>query len=546
MLLTALNIIILLLVLVAIGFTVKTIVINKDLSSNRLTIGILFSTAIALLISQLVFSSYAPEDWKKPFSTVLNVIPIILSIILCQIYWHKLQQDIENKIFDSIYPTLMVAQGTFYTFVGVSAILLSYKSTGSSSGATMLIGGLKLAFLTSVVGILYSIAAKVYIKEKMDASKTHFSKPVYHDEEDFYALFVTMNKTLTDIKEQSTETEQRIQAVINKTNEENRKLSRDTMNALIEKSEQALESVTNEMIFILKGSCGTVLNQIDVINEKLKSTVSTLNALDHEFSNSYDCIKNLDIASEKYFKQIASNRKIILTQYQENITLLAKVSEQLTKQNELMQKIDYTGFRKFEDNIYAFSSLIAKYKQIVEDNLSNMNLILQNNIINSDKILSTGAKEINQQINLLISSLELNNDNAGKIIYKELTNLQSNYRILEDKLHNVDKQTIDFVDKTALIQDVLTTFNKQLPNYMEQLQEQIENLAKNQINYNNDINAKLIKSQEQYIAKLNKLLDKSVNIASETVQNPKEELAQPQNDLQAKTKTENIVNTRND
>lgn len=543
---TVLNIIVLLLVLIAIGFTIKTIVINKDLSSNRLTIGILFSTSIALLISQLIFSSYAPEEWKKPFSTVLNVIPIILSIILCQIYWHKLQQDIENKIFDSIYPTLMVAQGTFYTFVGVSAILLSYKSTGSSSGATMLIGGLKLAFLTSVVGILYSIAAKVYIKEKMDASKTHFAKPVYHDEEDFYALFVNMSKTLTDIKEQSTETEQRVQTIINKTNEENRKLSRDTMNALIEKSEQALESVTNEMIFILKGSCGTVLNQIDVINEKLNTTASSIDTLNHRITSSCDCIKNLDTVSENYYKQLTSNRQIILTQYQDNIALLAKILEQLTKYNELMQGIDYNSFRKFEENIYSFSSAIAKYKQIVEYNLDNMNSILQNNILNSDEILSSGAKEINQQINLLISSLELSNDNAGKIIYNELTKLQANYRILEDKLHNVDKQATNFVGKTNLIQDVLITFNKQLPNYMEQLQAQIENLEKNQINHNDDINAKLIKSQEQYIDKLNKLLDKSVNIASETVQKPKEELTPSQNDLQTKTKTENIVNTRND
>ena len=91
----------------------------------------------------------------------MGLAAVVCSVILCRGYWDAMGRDIERKqLGDSIYPSLMVAQGTYFTFLGISIILFSFNQ--NNTGA--FISGLKLAFATSIVGVIYSIAAKIRLK----------------------------------------------------------------------------------------------------------------------------------------------------------------------------------------------------------------------------------------------------------------------------------------------------------------------------------------------------------------------------------------------
>lgn len=543
--------------LLAVSTTVATIIFNKKLpkiplqeklSSNGCTISILFFTSIILLIAQLSFSYYVPDDsaWKKSFSVGLNVIPIILSIILCQIYWGKLKEDIANKIFDSIYPTLMVAQGTFYTFVGVSAILLSYKASGSSTGVTMLIGGLKLAFLTSVVGILYSIAAKIYIKEKMDSNKSHISNPVYHDEEDFYRLFVSMSKTLSEIKEQSAKTEDRVQAVINKTSENNMQLSQYAMNALITQSEKSLNLITNKMMNVIDNSLNKIDDRIEHITNEFDKTIHLIGEMNLNINQTSANMQQMNKVSSEYLKILISNKNTILSQYQASIKMLDEIFVQLSKQNELLGNIDYGSLKQFEENIFAFSAAIAKYKQLTEDNIDNMNKMLSNSIANSDKTLAMGANELNKHINLLNDSLKINTENVGKIIYQELDKMQKDFAKLEGQLKETAEQSKNYTNRADLTINTLTTVDEQIPQCLEKIANQFKRLGENQINLNSQFNDKLIAGQQRYIDNLNDLLAKSVGVIGDIIQKTRDESIKLLSDLQANVEKERLVNSKDE
>lgn len=173
------------------------------------TVRIFFFSCLCLFTAQIIIGYRWPEFniegiiisskmWgyiKHVLRVLVAVAPIGLSFYFCSRYWGYLEKDLkEQKFNDSIWPTLMVAQGTFYTFVGVSAILLIYTGNNNitelsrNTDITQILQGLKLAFLTSVIGLLFSVAARFKI---LSAAKEYYAlkeKRVPLDEYDFYRL----------------------------------------------------------------------------------------------------------------------------------------------------------------------------------------------------------------------------------------------------------------------------------------------------------------------------------------------------------------------
>lgn len=162
-------------------------------STDNETFGLLCSALLLFFAQILITNRWPPEG--QPYNHVYGLVkmfltwgvglaPIGLSIHFCNNYWNKMVKEVQlGQIGESIYPTLMVAQGTFYTFVGVSAILMAYN--GSKNDTSMLLAGLKLAFITSVIGLIYSIAAKIYLKKETARFYASRNRTYHIDEYDF-------------------------------------------------------------------------------------------------------------------------------------------------------------------------------------------------------------------------------------------------------------------------------------------------------------------------------------------------------------------------
>ena len=126
--------------------------------------GYLLATTLVFVIAQCLKISMADSENDTIvflLNGLNNLLPIAASGYLCWHYCQDMKRDIKRKqLGDSIYPSLMVAQGTYYTFVGISIVLYTFDG----SDVTNIISGTKLAFCTSVVGLLASVAAKIYLK----------------------------------------------------------------------------------------------------------------------------------------------------------------------------------------------------------------------------------------------------------------------------------------------------------------------------------------------------------------------------------------------
>ena len=163
----------------------------------------LLGTALALFFIQLILPSNFGElePIKEIIRWGISIIPIAVSVYLCLRYWRLMDEDLKaGKYGESIYPTLMVSQGTFFTFVGVSAILFSFNTKGND--INMLLVGLKLAFITSVIGLIFSIAAKHYLKQNTDKYVNTNRSIVYKDyldEKDFFNAILKLNNDLINM-----------------------------------------------------------------------------------------------------------------------------------------------------------------------------------------------------------------------------------------------------------------------------------------------------------------------------------------------------------
>ena len=102
-------------------------------SNVKWSFGYLIGTTVVFIILQVIKTniSASAADESGLLTTIMtaltNVLPILASGVLCRYYWREMDRDIQRKqLGDSIYPSLMVAQGTFYTFVGISIVLFTF------------------------------------------------------------------------------------------------------------------------------------------------------------------------------------------------------------------------------------------------------------------------------------------------------------------------------------------------------------------------------------------------------------------------------------
>ena len=178
------------------------IFVRKQLLKSQDTLILVFSALGLFFIQLLLPSNFREfEPYKDVIRLAISIVPIAISVYLCLKYWKAMEDDFTAGVYgESIYPTLMVSQGTFFTFVGVSAILFSYDTKGND--INMLLTGLKLAFVTSVIGLVFSIAAKRYIKYKTDnyvsANRSLIQKD-YLDEKDFFNAIKKFNNDLINM-----------------------------------------------------------------------------------------------------------------------------------------------------------------------------------------------------------------------------------------------------------------------------------------------------------------------------------------------------------
>jgi biopolymer transport protein ExbB/TolQ len=319
--------------------------VRKQLLKSEDTVVLLFS-ALGLFFIQLIlpsnFREYEP--YKEIIRLMISIIPIAISVILCLKYWKAMDEDLKaGKYGESLYPTLMVSQGTFFTFVGVSAILFSFNSKGND--INMLLAGLKLAFVTSVVGLVFSIAAKRYIKQKTDkyvsTNRTAIEKD-YLDEKDFFNAIQKLNTDLINMSKTTDSIGKNMFIAATesvKANEERERVFEDFRRVMKDAMDENSKTMERNMAVLVE----QFQNSIKETFKSMENGITKLdNAYAHLSKQSDTFVEKMDMVGNAEVKLVEKltglNSAIMEKLDQQSSDIIGRTSKLLNDTKELTEK----------------------------------------------------------------------------------------------------------------------------------------------------------------------------------------------------------------
>ena len=410
---------------------------------------------------------------KKLLADFCNIAPVAISVYLCMGFWQQMNEDIaDRKLGESMYATLMVAQGTFYTFVGVSSILIAFTNTSGGMNVAALISGLKLAFLTSVVGILFSIAAK--IKMKLGTESYIGNRKRYLDEQDFYDKLEEIKKSsannLEVLNRQSinntNSTNNLLIDIIERYERSNKNLA-DVVSAHITKADNNLvknyKMVSKEIIDNLQGTFGKIADNTKVINDTLSYTGKTV----EQFSNKFTALLANQNDFAQKFEEINSTLDARSKEYERLLEVAMNlVDAKGTQQQEGMEKLlasqkEYLAvlhnyYEEHKKQLQDFDESLRKHEEITEQ----MFVSYQQDM---NKIIEEEGKkavlEITGYTNKLVNTRLGDYSNQLRAINKKhVDELNQNMRSINDKLKTSEKT---FADVIAFEGNITKEYQKQ-------------------------------------------------------------------------------------
>lgn len=509
--------------------------------SNNNTNFLLWSAILVFLIQMISTFNWinlSPQinnlikNLKNIFSIASNIIPIVCSLWMCNNYWKAMERDVKaGKVGDSIYPTQMVAQGTFYTFVGVSAILMGYNADGSD--IDLLISGLKLAFITSVIGLIYSVAAKNYLKRKTEEwENSHLSNPQYLTDVNFFNVLIDISNTLkngfeTIIKNQ-TQQKNILKDFCESMESDNDKIIKNQadqtknlsifLNDSISKNNDILKdslcSVNNMMISNLNKTFEIIKNNVDsasVSMAKISETSEKINKdlinINRNINNTKDKMADYDGIYEQYITKIKEvNNQIVIIS--DNLSKIS-ISEEINSINALIAdlKVKIDNFTLSVSNLRSSASYLLEGFKDEREKLSNDLELSIDSLKNS---FSNCIKEINDSLKENINDLN--------------TNVKSNIQDINATIINekdlIEIQLEKFKEFKIVIENVARDINNQDESIKiagEKIVDQYSSLREQLLEKHAQYDKMLITAQEKYQENLNKQIYEIANIMGDII-----------------------------
>ena len=315
---------------------------SKQLSETKE----LWISALILFFIQLTLPSRFGElePLKDFIRLFVSIFPIGISTHLCLRYWKLMDEDLNaGKYGDSIYPTLMVSQGTFFTFVGVSAILFSFNAKGND--INMLLIGLKLAFVTSVVGLIFSIAAKRYVKQNTDKyvnTNRSIVDKEYLDEKDFFNAIQKLNNDLINMSKTTDNIGKNMFIAATesvKANEEREKAFEDFRQIMREAMDENSKTMEKNMAVLVEqfqNSIKETFKSMEAGITKLDNAYAHLSEQSDTFVEKMDMVGNAEVKLVE--KLTGLNTTIMEKLDQQSSDIVGRTSKLLSDTKELTEK----------------------------------------------------------------------------------------------------------------------------------------------------------------------------------------------------------------
>lgn len=447
-------------------------------SNVKWSFGYLIGTTVVFIILQVIktnISASAADEsglLTNIMTALTNVLPILASGVLCRYYWREMDRDIQRKqLGDSIYPSLMVAQGTFYTFVGISIVLFTFDGNDVSN----IISGTKLAFFTSVIGLLSSLAAKIYLKRVTEEYGIGSSDEYqYYDEAAFFDMMKKINES---IREQN--------AIIEKNLNKRLDVVTKGLTNMVEKVTAEHLEKTKECYISLQEASDKVNRDLVIkVNEYLGSidkSVSAMQSFSGDFKTQLRDMKKGFTELNKALGTMSKNSENFTTQIGVNFSQLDKalvdflnntsgkfetLNKTVTELSQTLVNMDFTNIMKSVDTAFTplikqageyntdMKNVVDQVKTMTQSSLNLMDMFNEtlNNMKKQQEVYADIFKEYTDGTAMKISKM-------GETVDKDLNSVQG----------SLERLSLAFNTATKTIQDSNVQNANDLKQYYENM-----------------------------------------------------------------------------
>lgn len=408
------------------------------------------------------------------FVAIIFFIGIIFFIITLVQRKHYL---INKNIIDS-FPSILTTLGVLGTFVGITLGLLAFDPLNIDESIGKLLSGLRIAFLTSIAGMLSSVMLGFVINRISDVRTKELadiSRQLAKLEGD------KNNQNLLDILQNIEKNNMELLNAINCQTESNKKLIelfKREINLAIKGQNKDIESISSmidnynksflELSQLISNMKDDFNNEKTVLNKKIDNFSFILSE-----NNSKALVNVMTEATEKF---ASSMDEIISKLVQENFDKLNNSVEQMIQWQQ--------------DNKEAMNSLVLEYLEM-QNNFAETSTILKNVGINVTELISNTDKIVS--------------DNS--ILAKLIKELQS--AMMDDtNFGNLTNQLClavnNIKDASSLIKNTNETLNSSIENLTNSATEAL-------IKNSESTNTLLLKSEDSFI----KAIDDAINTGEE-------------------------------
>ncbi len=420
--------------------------------------------------------------------------------------------SIMNKTLCNLVPGLMTGLGILGTFIGLSLGLQAFN-TGSaaeiSDSIAPLMGGIKIAFHTSVYGMVFSLAfnwiykyisgsAMVNLIDFLEIYDGHvLLDSVYTNESEIHNLIRQlpdeigrqMNASLApamsgisktfkafadNVSEKQTEG---LSNIVNSFVDEMNASLGDQFTHLGEIIEKTCEmqEQNNEKSQALLEKIGLMSTDIDRINEMSNNTVEKMSAyidkLEEYQTNLNKCQESLNAQMEKQSKiddSISKNMEELAKQQEVIVDITTKVSTNLEEQIVNLSELEKTLSQEAKDNMEQLAAQAYDYnEQIAEFAREQLEKMAQ---YSDDH--SASMKKSSEELSKIITTL---NEKLGESLTETFKAFDSNLAEITDHLSG----TISEVDDTTKrVPSVVNAAYAGMEKSFEELQNKVDAFVK--------------------------------------------------------------------
>ena len=322
----------------------------------------------------VIFSFY--QDNAPIVTTFLCVVTVVFVFYL-------LSKHKSSPALASHAPSLSVSLGVFFTFFGLALSLVAASKSGIRDQYSALVGGLSIAFWTSVTGIGVSIFAKLFLVSKKEASS-----PI----KDLHKQIQAVKNEVSGIGDHiNTQVTQKLITSLGQYS--------DSLDIVLERSSKklgerhenhvtnidALNSITSSLIekntLLANQSHSSFLAIQDVMQN-----ISELSSINHNIiSQTEKLTKHVELSLESISKLSPEARSVFASIDKMNVSLLHTQEKIKTTVDECSEQFE-KDVHKIKNNIVSDLARISDLNnKKIENNLEELDAVVRDAL---DKILN--------------------------------------------------------------------------------------------------------------------------------------------------------------